>query len=231
MRLVITDLTEFHSSRYYCVAGITGEGTCFRPTKTYFSQEECRRFPILSGSVIEGEFVLRPDAEAPHVEDCRRSGVRYVGMSTAEEFLEVLRKDASRSVADGFGIEGVECPRCIPKNEPPGRSIITVRIHPKACWFKIGRDGKFRFSFYDGADARYSSLPVADLKLREYRARQDGVDGIDAMTKFLHHQKEVYVRVGLGRSHRLDSKEGYWLQVNGIYSFPSWFPQTRGLAE
>lgn len=230
MRLVITDLTEFHNPDCYCVAGINPDGACFRPTKKYFSREECTTFPIFPGTILEGDFTLRSDNEAPHVEDCRRSGVRHAGICTAEEFLDVLREDASHSVAAGFEVEGPECPKCIPKTDPPGRSIITVRVRPKACWFNIGRDGKFRFSFYDGADARYSYLPIADLKMRQYQARHDGVVSVDAMSRFLHHQKEVFLRVGLGRCHRIDSREGYWLQVNGVYSFPAWFPETRGFA-
>ena len=41
------------------------------------------------------------------------------------------------------------------------------------------------------------------------------------ITEFIHTQDELFIRLGLSRKHRSpDGRDGYWIQVNGIYTFP-----------
>ena len=43
---------------------------------------------------------------------------------------------------------------------------------------------------------------------------------------FYANQKEVYLRLGIGRAWAPQGETPkHWLQINGIYSFPSYMPE------
>lgn len=40
-------------------------------------------------------------------------------------------------------------------------------------------------------------------------------------------QKYAFLRIGLGRIFSIGGRTGYWIQVNGLYTFPQWINGTR----
>ncbi|QLA20472.1 hypothetical protein [Desulfolutivibrio sulfoxidireducens] len=231
MILTITDLTDFSGRDFYCVAGLDADGVCYRPTKSYFSAQECRENGILPGARIEGTFRFLRNSQKPHSEDCSRADVRFAGNCAVLEFFELLRRTVSASLEEGFGVVLPDYKKCFPHETPPDRSIVTIKVNPRRCWFEISKDGKLKFSFHDSDNTKYPYVPIADLKIREYTAFL-GLDiAARYLTDFVHEQKTVFLRIGLGRCHEINGRNGYWLQINGIYSFPAWIPGTRGLVE
>jgi hypothetical protein len=51
---------------------------------------------------------------------------------------------------------------------------------------------------------------------------------IDNINNFIQNQEDLYLRVGLGREYESkDGRKGYWLQINGIYTFPEYHEGIR----
>jgi hypothetical protein len=49
------------------------------------------------------------------------------------------------------------------------------------------------------------------------------------LNDFIHQQQEACVRVGLSREYQSpDGRQGFWMQINGVYTFPGFFEGTRG---
>ncbi|MDD3312345.1 hypothetical protein [Pseudodesulfovibrio sp.] len=232
MLFVVTDFTEFHNPNFHCVAGLCEDGRCLRPTESYFSKGECAHLNILAGTVLEGDFLPAVQSEPPHTEDCRRKNVHFAHYSRAKDFRARLEADCADSVAEGFGRDLPEYNKCVPWDAPPDRSIVTVRIDPRQGRFAPDQfqGDRLRFTFTDPAGEKFFRLPVADLKLREYAAGYNA-DAADHLNAFLHRQREAYLRVGIGRRWEKNGHDGFWLQVNGVYTFPDWLPGTRGFIE
>jgi hypothetical protein len=66
----------------------------------------------------------------------------------------------------------------------------------------------------------YDSLPVTDLRF--HLLAQQNYIIFSNINSFLSAQTEVYLRVGLGRAWNRPGEQDafYWLQINGIYTFP-----------
>jgi len=47
---------------------------------------------------------------------------------------------------------------------------------------------------------------------------------------FISSQNEIYLRIGVGRRWKVSERDGYWLQVNGIYTFPNFLEEIRTYA-
>lgn len=48
------------------------------------------------------------------------------------------------------------------------------------------------------------------------------------MNFHVQSQKELYLRIGLSRAYKSpDDRHGYWIQVNGIYTFPEYMDYIR----
>lgn len=230
MEIIVTDVTEFHNQNIYCVAGICKDGLCYRPTSNYFSVAECRQLNIMPGAVLEGDFDFL-NADCPHCEDCSRTDVQFLRNCTPHEFKTVLQHDLSASVESGFNCDLSEDRKLIPIDSPPERSIITVRANPRRCWLNQDNNNPLRprFSFYEMLNDYYPYLPVGDIKIREYFLRCPTEETMNRLTDFVRGQEELYLRIGIGRAYERDGRNGHWLQVNGIYTFPEWIPGTRGL--
>lgn len=230
MRFMVTDLTRFATEACHCVAGIGEDGRCYRPVREFFTPWECRAYSILPGVLLDVTFRYMQEARAPHIEDCHREGVRFLRKGRVREFARTLAGSCAPSVAEGFGVDLASCKRCIPVEKAPRSSIITVAIPLGSCFFHRDEgSGKIRFTFFDGAGEHYPNMPLADLKLRELLETAPDSRAIDRLNSFLQRQETVYLRLGIGRLFQSDERKGYWLQVNGVYTFPDWIRGTRAL--
>lgn len=76
----------------------------------------------------------------------------------------------------------------------------------------------------DGDGLRLSFLSITDLGFY-VNVGQSSTRKISAqqITEFIQEQDVLYIRLGLGRKHKADDgREGYWMHINGIYTFPNY---------
>ena len=71
-------------------------------------------------------------------------------------------------------------------------------------------------------------LPITDLGFYEYAQRlaKNGA-GLKKLNQYLEQQEEIFLRIGLSRIWKNNDREGYWIQVNGIYTFPEYMKEIR----
>ncbi|MFH1429586.1 MAG: hypothetical protein ABIH39_07575, partial [Candidatus Margulisiibacteriota bacterium] len=70
---------------------------------------------------------------------------------------------------------------------------------------------------------------VTDLGYCNY-IEKHGTGCINMINSFIHDQKELFIRLGLGREFTAKNgsdRTGYWLQVNGIYTYPKYYKAIR----
>jgi hypothetical protein len=229
MKIIITDLTRFTNQDIVCIAGVNPEtNECIRPMP-YIQKSSCQKLNILPGAIIEGDFSPRT-CNAPHTEDKNRANLKFLGPCSSEAFKNILQSTSSASVEDGFGITLASGQKCIPHDNPPTKSIITLPLNPNDL--NIVEDGykpgKLRVNFTDRAGNSFRYLSITDLGFFEYAERHAAEDKIDELNDFIHSQEELYIRLGLGRLHQTsDGINGFWLQVNGIYTFPEYNEDIR----
>jgi hypothetical protein len=229
MRIVVTDLTRFQNKELLCLAGITEDGQqCIRPlseTKPgYLSFEICKKLNILPGTILEGTFTTPKQLEAPHVEDRYYSNLKAAGTVSSTKFQSILEKSSTTSIKNGFGCPSKPTDKVL--TTTPAKSIITLKLNPKQ--FQVVQN-KFdtetiKVHLTDGDGLSLSFLSITDLGFY-INVGQSATRKISAkeITEFIHNQDVLYIRLGLGRKHKSeDGKEGYWMQVNGIYTFPAY---------
>ena len=227
-RLIVTDLTRFKNKEILCMAGLMqGDATCVRPARaftgqgpTYYRYDDLRRLNVLPGTILEGEFGFPAQMHAPHVEDRVPQGrLTVVGAATSEEFETALAQSAYESLSAGFGVELKGDKKYLATLQPPTRSIITLRTSPANFSVFEDKYGKLRTHVMDGTGTRYQYLSVTDLGFFDYVGNTNTrrMTAAEALAQ-IHAQTSLYLRIGLSRIH-----EGcYWLQVNGIYTFPDY---------
>jgi len=226
--IIITDLTHFDNKDIVCTAGIsTVTGQCIRPMP-YLPIRECERLKILPGAILSGEFEIPADISHPHTEDRNHKKLKYLGPCSPDQFKEILYNSLSDSVSSGFGIGLAFKQKHIPVEHAIAHSIITIKILPQSV--KIIEDsykkGRIRFNFTDNDGARYWFWSITDLGFYKYALEH--ITELDSINDFIHSQGEVYLRVGLTRAHTSpDGRYGYWLQINGIYTFPDYHKGIR----
>jgi hypothetical protein len=230
MDIIITDLTRFVNPDIVCTAGINPEtNQCIRPMP-YLPTGECQRLNILPGAILRGNFVATR-SEKPHSEDRRVSGrLSFVGPCKSEKFRKILEATLSNSVEEGFGIALQEGQKHIPMEGAPEISIITLRVEPWELEIVADRykEGRIKAIFTDGAGMVFRYLPITDLGFYNYAMREYENNRIDELNQFIYAQNEVFLRLGLSRAHRADDgRNGFWLQVNGIYTFPEYLEDIR----
>jgi hypothetical protein len=221
--IIITDLTRFAEGKpIVCTAGIDPEnGECIRPLP-YLPFSEFTRLGMFPGGILKGDFSPQADRERPHVEDCTYEKLQFSGPCSSARFMAVLEEDSSPSLEEGFGVALGDGAKVIPVTTPPARSIITLQVEPQSL--EVVEDGykpgKLRLHFVDGADRSYRYFSVADLGFHDYARRHRESGALDDLNAAISEQSKVYLRIGLGRVYTSQGKEGYWLQANGIYTFP-----------
>jgi len=231
-KFIITDLTRFSNPDTVCTAAIhTKTGKCFRPIP-YLKRAECAELNIHPGAILEGDITLNSVTKNPHVEDATHKNLKYIGAATAEEFKLILDRTLSDSVASGFGVKFDTRQKYIPAGVSAICSIITIKILPLALDIYEDRykPGKIKASFTDGAGQSFRYLSITDRGFFDY-AKKHQVDGkLQDLRDFLLTQEEIYLRVGVSRIWQVNHRNGYWLQVNGIYTFPDFFEEIRTYA-
>ncbi|MBF0192560.1 MAG: hypothetical protein HQL99_15695 [Magnetococcales bacterium] len=196
---------------------------CFRPMP-YFSFDFCKEFQIQPGSILSGNIQYTFNAPQPHTEDAVFNNPNYLRSATSEEFKEILDRTLSDSISSGFGVTFMAGQKHIPFGTTANCSIITVRIDKNEI--NIHEDmynpGRIKVSFCDSTGFKFGYLSITDRGFYDYAInhRQNGT--VDKINRFLLSQDEIILRVGVGRRYESQGKDGYWLQVNGIYTFPNY---------
>ncbi|OBQ55191.1 dual OB domain-containing protein [Halodesulfovibrio spirochaetisodalis] len=228
---IVTDLTRFNNSELVCTAIVDLEtNECLRPTP-YFKAAQCRKINMHPGAVLQGTFSIKADTQKPHVEDAvYEQDVKFVRVASSEEFKAALDATLSESVSKGFGVDFDLGQKHIPLDSAPSVSILTLKISPQNL--SIHEDqfkkGKLRLTFTDNEGSRFSFLSITDRGFHDYAMEHYESDKMDSLEEFIAKQEEVYLRIGLSRKYATpDGREGYWLQGNGIYTFPDFLPEIR----
>lgn len=232
MKIIITDLTRFSKKPdIVCIAGINPEsGECVRPMP-YMKSERCKELNILPGAVLSGNFTSPPKIDPPHGEDRFHDNLTFIGPCTSEQFIEILSTSESPSVESGFGVKLSDGQKYIPLNDIPPRSIITISVCSRNICIVQGqyKADTIKLLFTDKSGKEFKYLPVTDLGFYGYVLKNNkNAADISQLNSFLRSQNEIFLRLGLSRPYRApDGREGFWIQVNGIYTFPTCLPETR----
>ena len=231
MEIIVTDLTRFSNDDIVCIAGIDKKSTqCIRPLP-YINMAACKKLKILPGAILEGKFTKPKSIEMPHTEDMHYEGLSFKGPCTSDEFESVLKATTYSSVNEGFdGIVPAGI-KVIPHDAPPSRSIITLRLKPNQIEIvRNAFDSKsLRLHINDNDGRKYYYLSITDLGFHNLAVlKYKDLKYTDKLNKFISNQKKVYLRIGLGRRHKApDGRDGFWIQVNGIYTFPEFLTEVR----
>lgn len=222
--IIITDLTRFGEGKpIVCTAGLDRQsGECIRPLP-YLPFSDFTRLGIFPGGVLTGDFEPDASREAPHTEDSHHNDLKFLGPCSSDEFQSVLKGSASPSLEDGFDVVVATGEKVIPATSPPALSIITLQVSPQSV--EIVEDGykpgKIRIHFTDGAGKRFRFFPIADLGFHDYAQRHRESGALDELNSAITSQETVFLRIGLGRAYtNPQGKAGFWMQANGIYTFP-----------
>lgn len=231
MRIIVTDLTRFSKEKdILCLAGVTEDGKkCIRPLQTaypyYLTYGTCKELNILPGTILEGTFTPVAKISSPHTEDCNFKNLKKVGTATSEIFKSILEKSSTNSIREGFGSKKPITNKVF--DDAPQCSIITLNIKPSD--FRVvtttnNGEEKIRAHITDGDGVSLSFLSITDLgffdNVGQTKTRRISAEEV---TTFIHQQDELYIRLGLGRWYKSpQGVAGYWMQVNGIYTFPDY---------
>ena len=236
---IVTDLTRLKDGKA-CMAMICRQtGVCIRPLP-HKTETECLSMGIEPGAIVETWVSdVQNDRQGPHCEDRHWSEARVLGMCNGKEFEQILMESAFPNLEEGFGYRfrldktaprgGDEVPprlRFVPKIYLVLRSLITLRVASRKINLYKTANNKIRINYYDNDGTFFPCLPVTDLGLYHLLEREPDV--IPHINHFIKKQETIYLRFGLTREYDTpDGDTGYWLQVNGIYSFPRFFPGIR----
>lgn len=221
--VIITDLTRFSSNENVCTAAIdVNTGECLRPMP-YLKSSKCEELGIHPGAILKGDLNFNTYNTNPHIEDASYTGLNFHGACSGAKFKEVLENSLSSSVSEGFGIDFSVGQKHIPHDQQAPCSIITIKIKPSQL--SIHEDkfkpGKVKASFTDNKGNSYNYLSITDRGFHDYAKNHQNDGRLDEVTNLINKQDEVYLRVGLSRVFQVpDGRNGFWLQVNGIYTYP-----------
>lgn len=229
-RIIVTDLTRFSNTEILCTAGIdTDTGQVIRPMP-YLKAATCAKLEILPGAILSGNFTSPDNLDSPHIEDMNYQNLTFNGPCSIEEFRAILADTSEDSIEAGFEVKLDDRQKHIPRNLAPMKSLITVRVNPHQV--QIVQDGydktKIKAHLTDASGKDYSFLSISDLGFHSYAANhyQEAGDYAE-MNALIHSQNEVYLRIGLSRFYEVGGRAGFWIQVNGIYTFPNYFEIAR----
>jgi hypothetical protein len=231
-KVIITDLTRFSTPEKVCIAAIDIQtGECLRPMP-YLESKKVAKLNIHPGAILEGEITLNASASNPHIEDASYKNLKYLGAASSKEFKSILDQTLSSSVTTGFGIAFGDGQKHIPFEVPAKCSIITIKVSPRSLHIHEDqyKPGKIKASFTDRAGQSFRYLSITDRGFFDYAKKHQDDGELSKVEKFILTQDEVYLRIGVGRRWKIGNKDGYWLQVNGIYTFPNFLEEIRTYA-
>ena len=232
MDIIVTDLTRFSKDDVVCIAGIDVKSKqCIRPLP-YIEKATCKKLKILPGAILEGNFTKPKSVDKPHTEDMHYGKLSFKGPCTSDEFESVLKASLYPSINEGFDGKVPAGAKVIPPDTPPSRSIITLKLKP--AQIEIVRNAfdpkSLRLNILDNDGRKYAYLSITDLGFHNLAvSKQKNPDYTDELNEFVRSQKKLYLRIGLGRRYKnpSDGRDGYWIQVNGIYTFPEFMTKVR----
>lgn len=228
-KIIVTDLTRFNRPIDVCTAGTDiDSGACIRPMP-YLKMADCSRLCILPGAILRGDFVPKSGLVGPHQEDAEYSNLQFVGPCTPDDFKRALAAGMFESVEAGFEIKLAPGQKHVPIGHPLRRSIITLAVAPSSMTIVQDRFNadKVKIHFSDSTRRQFSFLPITDLGFHRYAASHNANRDLAAVNNFIRGQPEAYLRVGLSREYEIRGTNGYWMQVNGIYTFPDFLKEIR----
>jgi len=230
-KIIVTDLTRFSNVDIVCIAGIDiVNGDCIRPMP-YLKASLCKELNLLPGAILAGNFSKSLKIEFPHTEDMNYQNLRLLRHCSDAEFKEILSNSSCQSIECGFNVYLDNRQKHIPPDLTPLKSLITVSVNPNNI--NIVQDQydskKMKIHFTDNDNKVYSFLPITDLGFYGYAEEHySTANNYNEINSVIRSQKEVFLRIGLSRFHKSpQNKEGFWIQVNGIYSFPDYFKDVR----
>jgi hypothetical protein len=227
--IIVTDLTRFSNDDLVCTAGIDVKSKqCIRPWP-YIKKDMCKKLKILPGAILSANFTKPANVSKPHTEDAHYDKLVFKGPCTSEEFESVLRSSLYPSINEGFEGKVPGGAKVIPPSNPPSRSIITLKL--KTTQIEIVQNAfdakNLRLNILDNDGRTYSYLSITDLGFHNsYISKKTDPDELN---DYVRGQKKLYVRIGLGRRYKnpTDGRDGFWIQVNGIYTFPEFMTKVR----
>ncbi|MBM4859599.1 hypothetical protein HYO44_19445 [Vibrio parahaemolyticus] len=227
--VIITDLTRFSTNEKVCTAAIdVNTGECFRPMP-YLLSARCEELGIHPGAILKGNLDFKAVLELPHTEDANYSDLQFHGACSGELFKQVLDASLSNTIVEGFDYDFAEGQKHIPHDTLVNVSIITVRVRP--CQLSIHEDmykpGKIKATLIDNDGHRYPYLSITDRGFFDFAKKHQDDGRLHEVTNLINRQEEVYLRIGLSRRFDVSGRDGYWLQVNGIYTFPQFHREVR----
>lgn len=228
--MIVTDLTRFSTNENVCTAVIdVNTGECLRP-RPYLKWERCKELGIHAGAILTGDLNFIKNPPRPHIEDSNYSKLTYHGSCDGDKFKKILDRSLCKSLSDGFGIPFTLDQKHIPTNQVANCSIVTIMVKPYNL--NIHEDqykpGKIKASFIDNSGHEFRYLSITDLGFHDYAKKHQNDGELYKVINFIASQDEVYLRIGLSRAFQSpDGRYGYWLQVNGIYTFPYFYQSIR----
>lgn len=230
MKIIVTDLTRFSNPEIVCIAGVDLTSRRLVRPMPYLKTEICRKLNILPGAIIEGDFKPKPHNEKPHIEDFeyKEDAIMFLGPSSAGKFKEALLCGLVDNIETGFNIELNDYQKFIPSNKAPDRSIITIILKSISIVKDKFNPEKLKAVFTDSSDKNFYYIPITDIGFHGYAESEKKDEGRRKLNSFIRRQDEVFLRIGLSRywEHE-DGRKGFWLQVNGIYTFPDYLEDIR----
>lgn len=228
---IVTDLTRFGAGNpNVCTALVElSTGRCVRPMP-YFSYALVREHNVIPGAKFSGSFIASSSASAPHFEDCDYSDLQLIGPAQCVEFETALSQTTASSICEGLEYQFTVGQKVVPAGSGGGRSITTIEVDPSTVEVLPDQynDQKIKISFRDGSGQSYRYLPITDLGFHDYAiGHRDGAS-LMALNAHIRNSQKVVMRIGLSRRYKQSDRDGYWLQVNGIYTFPSKLEVVRG---
>lgn len=236
MDIIVTDVTNMKGG-HVCIAGIDPmTGICVRPQKMvngnrYLTYTEAKASNVQPGSIVRGDF--RPASNppnTPHIEDFFFSNFSVVGVASANDFLNVLESSSKSTIKSAFGQATNK--KWFPEDCPPKCSIATLKlnqVHAQLRFTIDHRDGQqvLKGHILDAEGIQLQYLPIKDRRLEDHtKDILNGDYGANKLKLFFAAQQQVYLRLGIGRAWAPQGETPkHWLQINGIYSFPSYKPE------
>jgi hypothetical protein len=197
----------------------------------YLTADFCTKLEILPGAILEGDFATKSGLSGPHREDAdyTSSKLSFKGPSSSAEFKSALIAGLKPSVEVGFEITLAQSQKHIPVDHPVKRSIITLAVAPGTIEIVEGyKAGTTKIHFIDGSGRPFKFLPITDLGFHRFADRHREAKDLARLNAYIRSQPEVYLRLGLSRAWQSPQGiNGYWMQVNGVYTFPGFFPEIR----
>ncbi|MBN2217852.1 MAG: hypothetical protein JW719_10810, partial [Pirellulales bacterium] len=134
------------------------------------------------------------------------------------------------SIVEGFSGSPEPGQKYYSLDSPPPVSLITLSVAPRE--FRIVPDlakpERIRATFRDRSGREFPFLSITDLGFRDHMRGHARPGELAQWNHFIHSQDELFLRIGISREHEApDGRVGYWLQVNGIYTFPRYLKEVR----